>query len=77
MRRRKNRVTPSSPYIRCIIAWVDVEGCRIAGSGGMGEGERPVRPRRPVVESEGDPTWDENDDRLEPGLVDGGSINCN
>jgi hypothetical protein len=60
-----------------MIAWVDVEGCRIAGKGGIGDGERPVRPRRPLVESDGEPTWDENEDLLEPGLVEGGSINCN
>ena len=60
-----------------MIAWVEVEGCRIAGRGGIGEGERPRRPWKVVVDSEGEPAAcdPENEDLREPGLVDGGSIN--
>ena len=56
---------------------VDVGAARMAGSGGIGDGERP-RPCKPTAESDGDAAaWDpENEDRLEPGLlaVDGGFI---
>jgi hypothetical protein len=53
-----------------------VDGCRIAGSGGIGEGDLPVRPWNAVVDREGElaACEPENEDRLEPGLVIGGSI---
>jgi hypothetical protein len=43
----------------------------------MGDGDRPLRPWNVDVDKEGEPAaWDpENEDRLEPGFPDGGSIN--
>ena len=63
-----------------MIAWVDVGGARIAGRGGIGEGERPVRPGKAAALAlrEGDPAAcePEKDDRRELGRIDpsGGSI---
>jgi len=46
----------------------------MAGRGGIGEGERPVRPRNVVAEREGEAAAcePEKEDRLEPGLVEVG-----
>ncbi len=45
----------------------------MAGKGGIGDGDRPVRANVAAL-SDGDPAAcePENDDRLEPGLVDVG-----
>jgi hypothetical protein len=46
----------------------------MAGNGGIGEGERPVRPRNVVADRDGEAAAcePENDDLLDPGLVDVG-----
>lgn len=56
------------------MACPDVGGARIAGSGGIGDGERPVRPRKVVADNDGEAAAcePENDDLLDPGLVDVG-----
>lgn len=72
VRRRKKRVTLSSPYRRCIMPTVGA-AARIAGKGGMGDGDRP-RPAADMLIA-GDPgCCDENEDRREVGLPleDGG-----
>lgn len=53
-------------------------GGRTAGNGGIGDGDLPARPTNAVVLSDGEPAAcdPENEERLDPGLVDdaGGSI---
>jgi hypothetical protein len=53
---------------------VEVGGARIAGNGGMGEGDRPVLPGNAAADSEGEAAAcdPEKEDRRDPDRIEGG-----
>lgn len=59
-----------------MIAWVEEAGCLMAGKGGIGDGDLPVRPWNAEVLSAGDPAAcePEKEERRDPDLVRGGSM---
>lgn len=58
--------------MRWLVLTFDGGGARIAGSGGMGDGDRPRRLLKPLAPRDGEPAAcePENEDRLDPGLLD-------